>query len=122
MGTMVKREKYDTIKRKATQWRLKALEALEEVERLRIENDKLKSVETTEELEHLRSENKELETEIIGLQKQVSKSGFEQERILLRKNGEIDRLRVALEDYKERYKEVREDNRELRKGVRAVRG
>ena len=62
---MVRREKYDSIKRKATQWRLKALKALEEVEMLQTENNRLKSVETTEELEHLRSENKELETEII---------------------------------------------------------
>ena len=33
----------------------------------------------------------------------------------MRKYAEIDRLKLSLEDYKERYKEIREDNKELRR-------
>ena len=45
---------------------------------------------------------------------------FKQERELVRKNGEIDRLKMALSDYKERYQEIREDNKELRRATRIV--
>ena len=34
------------------------------------------------------------------------------------KDAEIDRLKLSLEDYKERYKEIREDYKDLRKTIK----
>jgi len=123
MSETVTRKKYETIKRKAEQWRDKALEAFEEVQELREE--------LREELERFPDDNSEtvhkvimerdkLLKELNTLQKRMGDEVFKQEREMIRKNGEIDRLKMSLSDYKDRYQEIREDNKELRKSVRVV--
>ena len=62
-------------------------------------------------LEELEINNKELTDEIKTIH-------YENERVIMRKDAEIDRLKLSLEDYKERYKEIREDNKELRRSNR----
>jgi chromosome segregation ATPase len=63
--------------------------------------------------------NRAIELEILVENLQNTNSAkdtnFDTERLLLRKDAEIDRLTCSLDDYKERYKEVREECKDLRK-------
>ena len=122
MSGTVNRTKYDTIKRKAEQWRNKALEAFDEIQELREELARVHNGEgnDSEELDKLTRERDSLVTEVSTLRRRMGDEVFKQERELVRKNGEIDRLKMSLSDYKERYQEIREDNKELRKSVRVV--
>lgn len=134
MSKFVKRRKYEDIKDKASQWRDKALDyqernenLIKENEQLIEENDKLqdniaecpapRSPDHTLEDENtsLRRENKSLGKKIRLLEDKNSKEHFELERQLLRKEGEVDRLNASLEDYKERYKEFRDEVRQTRR-------
>ena len=101
MSGTVSREKYSTIKRKAKQWRAKALEAMNEVGELQLEVERLKEFleKNTHNPDHnpalvkqLRTENKEIK--------------LETEKILCRQNKKIVRLQKDLEDCEERYRDV----------------
>jgi len=122
------KEKYERLKEKAYGWRSKAIEYEGEIERLNLENEEMaEKVQEfndnynccTEDFEHkieiLQTSNNELQKQIKEFYKDMAKSDFNQEKIILKKDTEIDRLRSSLDDYKERYKEVREDNKDLRK-------
>ncbi len=119
MSETVSRKKYETIKRKAEQWRDKALEAFEEVQELREELERFPD-DNSETVHKVTMERDKLLKELNTLQKRMGDEVFKQEREMIRKNGEIDRLKMSLSDYKDRYKEIREDNKELRKSVRVV--
>ncbi len=123
--TTVSRKKYECIKRKAAQWRCKALEANEEIGELRDMIERLsaheKAIEDSKRLiNKITLERDKLHKEIKTIQQTMVDESFKQKRELWMKNGEIDRLNLSLIDYKERYKEIREDNKELRKSVRTV--
>ena len=122
MSETVTRKKYETIKRKAKQWRNKALEVLDDIQELREELDRVLNEDgpNSEVLDKVTQERDKLLTEISTLRQRMGNEVFKQERELVRKNGEIDRLKMSLSDYKERYQEIREDNKELRKSVRVV--
>lgn len=119
MSETVSRKKYETIKRKAEQWRDKALEAFEEVQELREELERFPD-DNSETVHKVTMERDKLLKELNTLQKRMGDEVFKQEREMIRKNGEIDRLKMSLSDYKDRYQEIREDNKELRKSVRVV--
>lgn len=101
------RKKYEEMKAKATAWMEKAIQYEGEIERLthllNTQND---------------DENNTLRSDLVALDKSYSKLEIENERLIMRKDAEIDRLKASLDDYKERYKDIREDNKELRKGSR----
>ena len=59
-------------------------------------------------LQDLRGENNKLK-------KKVNKLNTDNQREILKRDTELDRIKASLEDYKERYKEIRDDNKELRK-------
>jgi uncharacterized coiled-coil DUF342 family protein len=122
MSGTVSRKKYETIKRKAEQWRDKALEAFDEIQELREELDRHpdEGGDDSEALRKLTLERDKLLKEASTLRQRMGDEVFKQERELVRKSGEIDRLKMSLSDYKERYQEIREDNKELRKSVRVV--
>lgn len=119
MNETVSRKKYETIKRKAEQWRDKALEAFEEVQELREELERFPD-DNSETVHKVIMERDKLLKELNTLQKRMGDEVFKQEREMIRKNGEIDRLKMSLSDYKDRYQEIREDNKELRKSIRVV--
>ena len=119
MSETVSRKKYETIKRKAEQWRDKALEAFEEVKELREELERFPD-DNSETVHKVIMERDKLLKELNTLQKRMGDEVFKQEREMIRKNGEIDRLKMSLSDYKDRYQEIREDNKELRKSIRVV--
>ena len=79
-----------------------------EIMRIRAQNWCSKVIECEEENELLLARVKELE-------KNNSKIDFEHEKILMRKDAEIERLKSSLEDYKERYAELKADYKDLRK-------
>lgn len=137
MSNYVNREKYEIVKEKASQWRDKALDykgryenILEENEKLMVQNDELEDkIDNTHEsrkIEQVPDAGKEqeisdLKKEIKSLNKKIrmsedkhAKEHFDLERQLLRKEGEADRLNASLDDYKERYKEVRDEIRQMR--------
>ena len=119
MSETVSRKKYETIKRKAEQWRDKALEAFEEVQELREELERFPD-DNSETVHKVIMERDKLLKELNTLQKRMGDEVFKQEREMIRKNGEIDRLKMSLSYYKDRYQEIREDNKELRKSIRVV--
>ena len=96
MNGTVSRKKYESLKRKAETWRHEALEAIKEVE---LERDQLLKEHNT-------------------LRHRMTEEVFKHERALVRKSGEIERPKLSLSDYKDRYQEIREDNKELRKSAR----
>jgi len=116
MTDTVSRKKYQTIKRKAEQWREKALESLDKLQKLQDELDSQKD--EPELLIKLNLEKNTLTKEIESLRYRMRDNVFKQEREICQKNGEIDRLKMSLNDYKERYQEIRDDNKELRKSAR----
>ena len=123
--TTVSRKKYECIKRKAEQWRSKSLEVNEEIEELRDMIERLSAhekinEESKKQINKITLERDKLHKEIKTMQQNMIDESFKQKRELWMKNGEIDRLNLSLNDYKERYKEIREDNKELRKSVRNV--
>ena len=102
MSKNVSREKYEYLKKKAYKWK----EYAEELNQI-----------SEEELK-LRSQLKNTTEELRVLQNKYGRIAFEHESQLIRKDAEIYRLKASLEDYKERYKEIRDDNKELRKSSR----
>lgn len=104
----VSKDKYQSMKDKASKWRETALKFQETNEELLAEcqtlRDRIKDVD-------------DLINDLRVLQKQKDKSDLEHERQLLRKDAENDRLKASLEDYKERYREIRDDNKELRNSM-----
>ena len=143
MSRTVSREKYNSLKEKASQWREKALDYKNMYENILLENEKLideneylqdnlHDIPNIEESNHEREE--ELEREIYELRHEIkllnkknrsfenkhNKDQFDVERRLLLKEAEVDRLNAALEDYKERYKEFRDEVRMLRRDRGAI--
>jgi predicted RNase H-like nuclease (RuvC/YqgF family) len=121
MTDTVSRKKYQNIKRKATQWREKAIEAFDEIRKLQEELDSQEG-DDPELLGNLKLEKSKLSKENEFLRHSMRDDVFKQEREICRKNGEIDRLNMSLNDYKERYQEIREDNKELRNSARVQHG
>ena len=123
MSGTVSRQKYENIKRKAEQWRKKALEAFDEIQELREELDNCDQNDTgidPDAHNNIIAERDDLLEEVNSMRQKMKDEVFKQERELIRKNGEIDRLKMSLTDYKERYQEIREDNKELRRASRGV--
>ena len=114
MSGTVSRSKYESIKRKAAAWKDKAEENESESRRLQSEITDAPRVDPTL-IEQLTKERDELSRENDALQRKIAEEVFKREREYLLKEGEIDRLKMALDDYKDRYQEVRDDNRELRR-------
>ena len=106
MSGTVSRNKYDNIKSKAEKWRNKAMETINDVEDMQLKLD-----EHVSNIEKLRIDNDDMTKNLRNIQ-------FQHERIICRKEAEVDRLNMNLADYKERYKEVRDDNKDLRKSGR----
>jgi hypothetical protein len=104
------RAKYEEIKLKATKWMEKAIEYEGEIDRL----TNMLSEQNDDGIEAQNS----LRNDLITLEKAYTKLELDSERTIMRKDAEIDRLKASLEDYKERYREMREDNKELRKSSR----
>lgn len=103
------REKYEAMKVKAQGWMEKAIQYEGEIERLTYENQQLGE-----------ALSEALSTDPPEVPERDMKKEIEYERILMRKDVEIDRLKASLEDYKERYKEIRDDNKEFRKMSRNI--
>ena len=104
MSETVTRKKYENMKRKAEQWRDKALESFEENQELREELDRVLNEDDpkSDSLDKITQERDNLLEEIGALRQRMGDEVFKQERELVRKNGEIDRLKMSLSDYKER--------------------
>ena len=139
MSLTVTREKYDTLKEKAERWLNKFNDKLEDYEQLQEEYQELQEeykelqekYEQTEqdnqELQHAlcitpepdknsKDEYENLQIEIKYLQKKNrmekenhKKESSDLDRQILKKDGEIYNLKASLEDYKERYKEYRDE-------------
>ena len=134
------RGKIDTAKVRAQKWKDKSLqqkdtiESLKEIQEQLRDNvssleDKIESLESDlhdrnmqisdlkdtseydEALQDLRGENSKLK-------KKMNKLNTDNQREILKRDTELDRIRASLEDYKERYKEIRDDNKELRKNLK----
>ena len=109
------KEKYASLKLKAQGWREKALQGQVEIAQLAVDNENLVQQLANN---NFTEENEQLKKQLRELTLNNRQTEFEQERNLLRKDTEIDRLSASLEDYKERYKEERADNKDLRKMIR----
>ena len=137
--SLVTREKYDTLKEKAAQWIIKYNDKLEDYEQLQEDYEKLQEdyeqlqekivqiEQDNEELLHTlcmvsepeqysKDDYEKLHIEINCLQKKnrIEKENHKKEssdldRQILKKDGEIYNLKASLEDYKERYKEYRDE-------------
>ena len=106
------------MKEKAAQWREKALEMEEGLTDLRLEHEELQErLKNVPIPEHLETTLRELRRELRELQRQKDKGELDHERQLLRRDAENDRLKASLEDYKDRYKEIRDDNKDLRHSI-----
>ena len=104
--------KYEEMKAKAIGWMEKAVEYEGEIERL------------TREVELIRTGETEitsgLRQDLSTLDKAYTKLETDNERVIMRKDAEIDRLKNSLDHYKDRYNEIRDDNKELRKFTRNI--
>ena len=137
--SLVTREKYDTLKEKAAQWIIKYNDKLEDYEQLQEDYEQLQEdyeqlqekivqiEQDNEELQHTlcmvsepeqysKDDYEKLHIEINCLQKKnrIEKENHKKEssdldRQILKKDGEIYNLKASLEDYKERYKEYRDE-------------
>ena len=130
--SLVTREKYDTLKEKAAQWIIKYNDKLEDYEQLQEDYEQLQEKivqieQDNEELQHTlcmvsepeqysKDDYEKLHIEINCLQKKnrIEKENHKKEssdldRQILKKDGEIYNLKASLEDYKERYKEYRDE-------------
>jgi len=85
-------KKYTSLKNKSNIWRERAIELEFQTEELHKTNEELSSKLTT--IKH--------DTELK----------------IMHKDAEIDRLKLTLEDYKERYKEIKDDYKELIKTIK----
>jgi len=119
----IENTKYNELKDKAQRWKNRAEQFEEECESLKTRLDdselecetlRFKLDELADELATNANLVKQLSKEKKHLEDKFNKSRYTVDRELLSKDGQIERLTTLLEDYKERYKEVREDNRELR--------
>lgn len=137
----VSREKYESLKEKAAQWRdeceklkdkLSVVQDVEadldrfedQVSNLRKENEALhhnikNGTPDTELLDELENENKVFRKEIRSLKRKIKELNeknrgklSQMERDILLKDGKIQRLEEARKDLKERYNELKEDFRE----------
>lgn len=87
-------EKYKSLKERNGKIKQRALELELEVEKISV-----------------------LEKNIVDLKDKIKDINYKHEREIMYKDAELDRLKMSLEDYKERYKEVRDDYKELRKTI-----
>ena len=92
-------------------------ELLSNVKNLTSQNKKLnkETISLKDQYDELQKQNDELLVQYKALTNDITKMDFNYEKIVLKKDTEIDRLSSYLDDYKERYREIREDNKELRK-------
>ena len=86
----VEREKYESVKKKGSQWRERALQYKNSMEFLE---------------EQLKTRLEKID----NLEKKLGNIEISHERDIMRKDIEIDRLKGYLNDVRERYKEIRED-------------
>jgi hypothetical protein len=101
-------DKYESMKTKAIKWRDKCIEYKQQLNKIEHTNG------SQQPYNGLNKEH-EIQGEVTRMTKKIHSLEIELERQNMRKDAEIDRLKFSLEDYKERYKEVRDDNKELRK-------
>ena len=111
------RNKYEDIKIKANKWKDHA-EELKEINTDLTDqiNDLTEQLqEHIDNINRLSDENITLNNEFRKFKHKIKTNNFENQREILKKDAEIDRLTHSLDDYKDRYKEIREDCKELRK-------
>jgi len=101
------RKRYSDLKQKAVKWRNKCLQLERQSTQSNIDED-------SNRVATLLKENKQLEQDLLDLTKKLNTLEADSERQSLRKDGEIDRLKYSLDDLKERYRDIKEDNKELR--------
>ncbi len=141
MSKTVSREKYENIKNKAEGWRDKVTEVLDDLDKLQTAYDNLeeeheKLQDKHDDLEDsmqelmdkystcdidenikLRKELKSVNKKIRSVEENYKKIISEMEREILKKDVENNALKASLDDYKERYKEYREEVLMMRKPV-----
>jgi chromosome segregation ATPase len=141
MSKTVSREKYENIKNKAEGWRDKVTEVLDDLDKLQTAYDNLeeeheKLQDNYDNLEDsmqelmdkystcdidenikLRKELKSVNKKIRSVEENYKKIISEMEREILKKDVENNALKASLDDYKERYKEYREEVLMMRKPV-----
>ena len=111
---LVSKEKYDNIKSKATRWREKAIKLADKVQKL---EHLVQQLEEENEHNGLGENNEliELERENLELSKKLRRIDFDNEKALMKKDIEIERLNARLDHYKERYVELKDDFKMFKK-------
>lgn len=114
MNAQRDRDRVEAWKLKAKKWREKALSLEYKMQHQQPKRDMAHNVTVL----NLKKDNMSLKQEVLTLNKKLHSIEVDSERQMLRKDGEIDRLKFALDDLKERYRDIKDDNKELRKATR----
>jgi chromosome segregation ATPase len=124
------KDKYEKAKKSATIWHDKMLEKEEEISFLKDEIDALKDEidtlkdeinspeldeENKKELAFLKAENKSLKKQLKEMDEKYKDKIFLLERDKILSDGKIQQLEEVKKDLQERYKELRQDMREINK-------
>ena len=126
MSSTVSRNKYQSIKHKAEQWRTKALDAFEEIQDLREDIQDLREVIESSALVDSDTHNSILDErnmlleEVNKLKQHIKEEGLNYQRNFKKKDEKIDKLTKSLIDYKDRYQQIREHNILLRRATQSV--
>jgi chromosome segregation ATPase len=139
MSKAVSREKYESIKHKAESWRDKVEEVIGDYDNLQIEYDNLeeeydklqeKYDKLSEDMEiltdkytscdvdeniKLRKDLKLMSKKVRDIEENYKRIISDMDRDILKKDVENNALKASLDDYKERYKEYREEVLMMRK-------
>jgi chromosome segregation ATPase len=139
MSKTVSREKYESIKHKAESWRDKVEEVIGDYDNLQIEYDNLeeeydklqdKYDKLSEEMQvltdkytscdvdeniKLRKDLKLMSKKVRDIEENYKRIISDMDRDILKKDVENNALKASLDDYKERYKEYREEVLMMRK-------
>lgn len=139
MSKAVSREKYESIKHKAESWRDKVEEVIGDYDNLQIEYDNLEeeydklqdkydklsedmqiltdkytSCDVDENIK-LRKDLKLMSKKVRDIEENYKRIISDMDRDILKKDVENNALKASLDDYKERYKEYREEVLMMRK-------
>lgn len=139
MSKAVSREKYESIKHKAESWRDKVEEVIGDYDNLQIEydnleeeydklqdkydklsedmqilSDKYTSCDVDENIK-LRKDLKLMSKKVRDIEENYKRIISDMDRDILKKDVENNALKASLDDYKERYKEYREEVLMMRK-------
>ena len=109
----ISKEKYDKMKNKATRWYDKSVKLTDRIQKLEHLVHQLE--EDSNGIGNNNSEILELERENLELTKKLRRIDFDNEKALMKKDIEIERLNARLEHYKERYSELKDEFKLVRK-------